>query len=198
MPIETENLINTETVETEELTDTEFGVTKTSNLKSQDEQIERISNRVARLQGDIDQRTANCEANLRMLSGLRDGEIQQSRDDYARSLSRGDSVGLGKSLDRIRKCQKELEGLARQVRKSNLDDECDLTARQIELSREAGPLLAMTKENLALAQNLDLKVRRLFIQLNESVGRNIRRLKSVFDESSKIAGEILSGDSEKP
>ena len=182
--------------ETVESAVVELDVTKTFDLKIQGERIESLLNKVTRLQGDIEQRTSNCEANLRLLSNRRDGEIQQARDDYDLCLSRGDAVGMGTALKKIRTANKDLGILARQVQNS-ADDGDDLSARQKELRLAVFPLLSLAAENLELARKMDMQARQLLVLIEDSIGLKIRRLKSVINESMKLGGQILSGE-EKP
>ncbi len=178
-------------IQVPETADVELGLEQTRDLKKQGLQIESLWNRANSLQTDINQRITNCEKNLRELHKRCDEEIHQLRLDYDVCIDRGDAVGSGKCLDKIRQVRKELRTLAQQVQKSE-DDVSDLTARERELSGEVHPLIAMTTENLELAKKLDIRARQISGQLSGSVGMDLFKLSRVIEDGKKIAEEILS------
>lgn len=168
--------------------------TKTAVVETTDfeQQIEKLRDKIERLQKEIDQRQANIEVNLRQLKRDRDEKIVELRADYDGALNRGDAAGADKCLDEIREVRKNLVNVAKNVADSD-SDIADLKERVNKLHLESNSLNESALAFQTQAKNLLGKASELSGTVTYTIEiHSMFQLERTIEESKKIAAQILA------
>lgn len=170
--------------------DFDTGVRETTDLKIEEQQIEKLRGTLSRLQKELVQRQTNSENNLKQLRQHRDESIVELRDKYDNCLSRGDANAADKVLEEIREVHQNLLNIARNV--VDVDsDVSDFKRRQHELRLEMIRLSQSAKANLRQAHKLAIQASQILDSASRHVADHIRKLERTIEDGKKIAEEII-------
>jgi len=179
-----------ETIE-QPIEEIDIGFVEVTDLQKQQEQTERIKDKISRLQIEVQTRRNNFEVNLRQLRRDRDEKIAGLRNQYDACLNRGDVIGADKILDEIRKVRAELVNLAQNVLDSDSDIN-DLKGRQDELRIEIFKLYELAEKNLERAKQLTVQTSGLLTTISISVGHDFFEIERTVEQSKKLAEIVLA------